>query len=205
LAAAAPETGITAGPSGRTADSSPNFAFESSDPEATFECSLDGAAFSPCTSPQSYASVTESPHTFAVRAVDGAGNPDPTPAERNFVADAHVDAVVSAARRQHEDGNVAISARIDAQEPVTARVDGKLVVAGETYRLGLVRERVGPGRAVVRIKPLHPDDGDKIVRSLAHGATARVRLDVRLADVLANELRLPVAVTLSGERTARGA
>jgi hypothetical protein len=39
-----------------------------------FECSLDGAAYAPCTSPASYASLAPGPHTFAVRGRDAAGN-----------------------------------------------------------------------------------------------------------------------------------
>jgi hypothetical protein len=196
-AAAAPETGITAGPIGRTGDSSPNFAFESSDPGATFECSLDGAAFSACGSPIAYAGVTESPHVFAVRAVDASGTVDPTPAERRFVTDAHVDAAVSAARRQHAGGNVVIAARVDALEPLTVRADGEITLGSEHYRLGPVRERVRSGRTVVRLKPLDPDDAKRILRLLDHGASARVRLDVRLADVIANQLRVPLTVTVT--------
>jgi hypothetical protein len=41
---------------------------------ATFECSVDGAGFAPCTSPQSLAGLGIGEHSFAVRAVDAAGN-----------------------------------------------------------------------------------------------------------------------------------
>jgi len=50
------------------------------DEEATFGCSLDGAAFSPCTSPVLYSGLEPGQHTFAVTAVDAAGNADPSPA-----------------------------------------------------------------------------------------------------------------------------
>ncbi len=50
-----------------------------SEPGATFECALDGAAFSPCTSPKSYV-LKRGAHVIAVRATDAAANTDPTPA-----------------------------------------------------------------------------------------------------------------------------
>jgi hypothetical protein len=141
--------------------------------------------------------VTESPHVFAVRAVDANGSVDPTPAQRSFTPDAHVDATASAARRQHDAGDVVIAARVDALEPLTVRVNGELALGGKRYRLAPLRERIRSGRTVVRLKPVDSDDGKRIVRSLEHGATARAKLDIRLADVLTNQLRLRLAVTLT--------
>jgi hypothetical protein len=51
---------------------------------ATFACSLDGAAYQPCGSPQRYADLAAGWHTLAVRATDAAGNADPTPAESRW-------------------------------------------------------------------------------------------------------------------------
>jgi Ca2+-binding RTX toxin-like protein len=47
---------------------------------AGFECSLDNAPFTPCASPHSYSTLSNGEHSFAVRAVDGAGTVDATPA-----------------------------------------------------------------------------------------------------------------------------
>lgn len=47
---------------------------------STFACSLDGSAFTACTSGQNYSNLTNGSHTFQVRATDPAGNTDPTPA-----------------------------------------------------------------------------------------------------------------------------
>jgi large repetitive protein len=84
---APPNTTIGTGPAGSTPSTSAIFSFSADDPGATFECSLDGAAFSPCTSPKSYNGLAEGSHTFQVRATDQAGNTDPTPAVRNWAVD----------------------------------------------------------------------------------------------------------------------
>lgn len=76
----APDTAIVSAPSGGTTDLTPTFVFASTDPAATFECSFDGAAFASCTSPFTPAALTPGRHTFEVRAVDAAGNRDPSPA-----------------------------------------------------------------------------------------------------------------------------
>jgi hypothetical protein len=79
-----PETRIDSGPSGTVATTSATFTFSADEAGSSFECSLDGAAFATCTSPASYSGLTESSHTFDVRATDAAGNTDPTPASRTW-------------------------------------------------------------------------------------------------------------------------
>ena len=78
-----PDTTITSTPPASTATTSASFSFTSTPVGATFECSLDGAAFGVCSSPQAYGSVPPGNHTFSVRAVNGAGI-DPTPATYNW-------------------------------------------------------------------------------------------------------------------------
>jgi Right handed beta helix region len=79
-----PDTTITAGPSGSTASTDATFSFTSSEGGSTFQCSLDGVAFQPCTSPTTYEGLAAADHQFAVRAIDAAGNVDPTPATRTW-------------------------------------------------------------------------------------------------------------------------
>jgi hypothetical protein len=79
-----PDTTIASGPTGTVSGSSVRFAFSSSEAGSTFECKLDGAAYSACTSPKDYTNLSNGSHTFEVRATDAAGNTDATPATRTF-------------------------------------------------------------------------------------------------------------------------
>lgn len=71
---------------GSTVSTSMAFGFTGTDAVgvASFQCSLDGAAFTSCTSPQSFAGLSVGGHTFQTRAVDTTGNTDPTPASRTW-------------------------------------------------------------------------------------------------------------------------
>jgi Ca2+-binding RTX toxin-like protein len=83
-----PDTTITAGPAEGALinTASPTFAF-SSDEEGTFECQVDTGAWAACTSPSVRGPLSDSTHTFRVRAIDLATNVDPSPAERTFTVD----------------------------------------------------------------------------------------------------------------------
>jgi hypothetical protein len=83
-----PETEITAGPSGPTTDHTPTFVFSAGEPGSRFECSIDGGPFVPCNSPFTTPELTAGRHTLAVRAVDAAGNADPTPSVFEFEVEA---------------------------------------------------------------------------------------------------------------------
>jgi hypothetical protein len=51
---------------------------------AVFRCRLDLGRWQPCRSPKTYASLERGSHRVFVRAIDAAGNADPTPAWRVF-------------------------------------------------------------------------------------------------------------------------
>lgn len=77
---AAPETEIRKSPKRNTRNRRASVAFRSSEAESTFECGLDGRPFRPCGSPAVVRGLAPGRHRFRVRAVDAAGNTDPTPA-----------------------------------------------------------------------------------------------------------------------------
>ena len=85
-----PDTAVTSGPDGPTGDSTPTFGFSSAEAFLDrFECRFDAAAFGACSDAVAHTSspLADGAHTFAVRALDTADNPDPTPATRSFTVD----------------------------------------------------------------------------------------------------------------------
>ncbi len=79
-----PQTAITKGTLGKTDRSRVKFKFISDEPDSTFECKLDRKPFKPCTSPKNVKHLDEGKHKFKVRAVDAAGNVDPSAAKDKF-------------------------------------------------------------------------------------------------------------------------
>jgi hypothetical protein len=79
------QTTITAGPDAVTKSTSATFRFSGVDGAGhaltAFQCQLDGSAFIPCSSPQSYKGLDQGKHIFRVLSSDGKGTIDPTPAE----------------------------------------------------------------------------------------------------------------------------
>jgi len=82
-----PQTTIDSGPTGIVRVASANFTFSSNELGVTYGCSVDGAAFAPCTSPQNLTNLAQGAHVFAVRATDSANHTDETPATRTWTVD----------------------------------------------------------------------------------------------------------------------
>lgn len=80
---APPDTSLTSGPT-RTYDETPTFGFESTEGGERFECRIDGGTFRSCPHPYTAPELSPGSHTIEVRALDAAGNADPTPATRTF-------------------------------------------------------------------------------------------------------------------------
>ena len=84
----APDTTITSNPTNPTPATTAAFGFTATETGSSFQCSLDGAAFAACTSPQSYSGLAATSHTFQVKATDAAGNTDATPASYTWTVQA---------------------------------------------------------------------------------------------------------------------
>jgi hypothetical protein len=74
-----PITNISSGPDSLTSATDATFAFSCDRPPCTFECKLDAADFSACSSPQSYNGLAEGGHNFTVRAKDSHGSVETNP------------------------------------------------------------------------------------------------------------------------------
>ena len=83
-----PETTITSGPTGNTTATTASFGFGSSESGSSFQCRIDAGSFAACTSAKTYSVMSLGAHTFEVRATDGAGNGDLTPASRSWTVEA---------------------------------------------------------------------------------------------------------------------
>lgn len=81
-----PETTLVSGPYGTIYTRTATFTMSASEP-ATYQCSLDGSAWSACGSSKTYQGLTAGDHDFKVRAVDPSHNIDETPVWRPFTVD----------------------------------------------------------------------------------------------------------------------
>ena len=88
-----PTTTFTSGPAqGATiTTSSTSIGFDSNEAGSTFECSVDGGAFTACTSPRALTGLSDGAHSLAVRATDGVANVGPV-ATRSFTVNTTVPA-----------------------------------------------------------------------------------------------------------------
>ena len=75
-----PDTEITTRPPDMTSARTAVLTFRSADTTSVFECSLDQGPFQACASPVSLSGLALGKQSFHVRAVDAAGNADPSPA-----------------------------------------------------------------------------------------------------------------------------
>ena len=151
-----PQTTIISGPSDPSTSANATFDVISSETGSTFECSMDGAAFTACTPPASYSGLAEGTHTFAARATDAASNTDPTPASWTWTVDTVAPSLIAAVP---SDGatDVAIGAQVTAtfDEPM-----GSASISTSTFRLTQGGAPVGASVAyepTTRVATLTPD------------------------------------------------
>ncbi|WP_276497263.1 Ig-like domain-containing protein [Pontibacter litorisediminis] len=83
----APETTIAAGPPKVSNSSQATFTFSSNEQSVSYEVSVDGGAYTGSGSSFTARNLSEGNHTLSVRATDGAGNTDQTPATYSWEVD----------------------------------------------------------------------------------------------------------------------
>jgi hypothetical protein len=155
------------------------FSFVANETDARFQCRLDGGVFSACTSPTIYNGLATGSHSFAVRAIDLAGNVDATPAGHSWRAKppkGMAGLMFTSGLAQARDGaSSGVSLQISGR--VLARPSGR-----PASRVTLYRRTARGWRALAR------------VRTRANGAF-HVRSRVRTS---ARSLRLRAVATASG-------
>ena len=155
-----PETVLVTPPPAQGASPTPLIAFRSDESSATFECSLDGSSFSPCSSPWLPGTLGAGPHRVAVRALDEVGNPDATPAAADFTVGGatpgRIDPVTSVrllAERLVMNLDMTVGRIREAEIPTVlrrgaVRVEGIRSLAAGTLSV-VARARTARGRPVV--------------------------------------------------------
>ena len=148
-----PETTITGAPSGITRSGSATFSFTANETSARFQCRLDGGVFGACTSPTTYTGLGAGTHSFAVRAIDLAGNVDATPATHSWRAKPQKGMsglLFTSGLAQAHDGTSS-----GAPRGVTLRISGRVLarVSGRPVsRVTLYRRTARGWRAVARVR-----------------------------------------------------
>lgn len=84
----APQTTIESGPPALGNETTASFTYSGNEDGVSFECRLDEGGYLPCPpSGVAYSQLSHGLHTFYVRAIDQAGNVDPSPATQSFEVD----------------------------------------------------------------------------------------------------------------------
>ncbi|MBJ7357681.1 ELWxxDGT repeat protein [Nocardioides sp.] len=185
-----PDTAITAGPGhGSTVTASAaTFGFAGTPGDtAKLQCSLDRRAFADCTSPHKFIGLANGTHTVAFRAVDGAGNVDPTPATRTFTVASNAFTLPAGGKANTKKATLTLKVRLPGpgtlrlrpvgQAPVQdARVKAERAGAVKlTIRLtqdGLAQiKQAGNGKLTVKVKVTYIPAG-----GTAHSLTKRYTL-----------------------------
>ncbi len=176
---APPDTSITANPPITTNSTSASFSFTGTDTGtgvASFECKLDAGAFAACTSSKNYAGLADGSHTFQVRAVDGIGNADPTPASYTWTVDTDPpDVTINQAAGQSDPANgMGITIHFTAvfNEPVTGFTNGDVTLGGTAGATTVV---------VTQIAPMNGTTYDVAVSGMTMGGTVTASIGANKA------------------------
>lgn len=195
----APATAIDRGPTGTVNDVAPRFGFSATDGD-TFQCSLDGGPFQPCVTPLALSGLSDGDHVFAVRAVDAAGNVDPTPAVRSFRLDRRVAGVGLRVEsvRVGPDARFLGSVRVRIAEPGSVAVQPSALVGRKRLRLrGLLVALDPAGRRKLRLTVPRPARG-RVSRALGRDRPIAVAVVATFEDAAGNSAGRRVEFAVGG-------
>jgi len=177
-----PQTTILSRPADPSGSSSASFTYESDEPGSTFECSLDGAAFTGCPGAgTTYTGLANGPHTFLVRAIDGSENVDPTPAGYSFAVEVsappHPVSILPASTPAAP-GPTPPDTKITARPRRRSRdrtptVRFRSNVAGARFQCSVDRRRFRACRSPFTARRLRPGRHRIRVRAIANGTVDR--------------------------------
>ncbi|WP_374688944.1 ExeM/NucH family extracellular endonuclease [Promineifilum sp.] len=133
-----PDTTITNNPPNPSNSDTAFFQYTSTEPGTNFECQLDNTGWTECDGGQvTYGGQPDGSHTFEVRAIDNAGNTDPTPASYTWVINTTVpdttppDVTINQASGQLDPTGVSpINFTVVFSEPVTGFATGDVTLSG---------------------------------------------------------------------------
>ena len=123
----------------------------SDDWQATVECSFDGAPFTACTAPIELSDLADGEHTFAARAVDQAGNVDPTPKTWTWTVDTTGPTTAITSRPGSPTNSTSATFEFTANEAASfeCRLDGDYPVPCES---GLTYAGLGDGAHAFEVR-----------------------------------------------------
>lgn len=212
----APETRFTATPANGSS-THVSFGFTGDDATsgvASYECSLDGAAFAACASPFE-ADVAPGAHSFAVRALDRAGHRDASPATHAWQFDVTAPAVTPSVTGTLGSngwyvGDVQVSWSVaDAESAVTTTGCNTAVLTSDTSGAGFTCTATSAGGTTTRTVTVKRDATAPVVlaaATVAPNAAGWYRGDVTVgftcSDATSGAVACPAAQVLGGEGSA---
>ena len=191
-----PDTAIDSGPSGTVSDSTPSMGFSSPEAGATFECSVDGAAFSACASPLELGPLSQGDHDFEVRASDAAGNTDATPASRSFTVDTVITGRgLKVAKNRKVGKKVKVPVTVKTGEKATVKVTGKVTLGGGALKK--VTKKPASGKKVTLNAVLKKSSSNsKVKKKIRKGKKPKMKLTVKVTDGAGNVRKTKKTVRL---------